>query len=108
MRNWAGPGLGLLLAVAATPATAEITTLDSALALARERAPALLAARARVAEAEGRLRTASALFAANPELEASAGPRDSDDGDTTDWEVALSQDLELAGQRGARIAAAEA
>jgi cobalt-zinc-cadmium efflux system outer membrane protein len=108
MRRWATPLLGCALLVRAHPASADDTTLERALALARERAPALLAARARVAEAEGRRVGAAVLFATNPVLELAGGPRDSDEGDTTDWEVALSQDLEIGGRRAARIDAAEA
>jgi outer membrane protein, heavy metal efflux system len=81
-------------------------TLEAALARARERSPAILSARARVDEARGRLRGASALRD-NPELESAAGRRARDLA-PTDLEVGLSQTFELGGRRGARIAGAEA
>ncbi len=83
-------------------------TLDQALALARERAPAVLSARARVDEARGRLVAASVLLRENPVIESGAGLRRSDRGDFVEADVGLTQTLELGGRRGARIDAAEA
>jgi len=83
-------------------------TLDRALALARERAPVVLAAGARVAEARAVLQGASLPLRTNPDLEVDAGPRFSSDGDTTDARAKLSQALELGGARGARIDGARA
>ena len=83
-------------------------TLDRVLALAHERAPAIVAARSRVDEARARLDGASLLLRENPELEGDAGPRLSSQGDSTDVRARLSQALELGGARGARIAGASA
>jgi outer membrane protein, heavy metal efflux system len=89
-------------------AAAELT-LEQALARARERAPRLLAAQARVQEADGRLVGAQALFAENPVVETSSGRRRRDDGGTgRDTAVGIHQGFELGGQRGARIEAAQA
>jgi len=96
--------------VAAPPSTAatDALTLERALALARERAPRILAAGVRVEEARGRLAGASIVLRENPVLEAGAGRRFSDERDTLDAAAALHQSFELSGQRGARIAGAEA
>ena len=89
-------------------ARAETLTLERMLALARERAPRILAAGARIEEARGRLTGASVLLRENPVVEAAAGPRDSDDRDTVDREVGIRQGFELDGQRRARVDGAEA
>lgn len=81
-------------------------TLDDALARARQRAPVILAARAQIEEARGRLLGASALLRHNPQLEVSGGPRVTDDGTTADAAGGLRQTFELGGQREARIAGA--
>jgi cobalt-zinc-cadmium efflux system outer membrane protein len=83
-------------------------TFEQALDLARTRAPIVLAARARIAEARGRLKGASVLFQQNPSIEAEAGPRLSGPNNFTDIDVALTQEFELGGRRSARIAGAEA
>lgn len=83
-------------------------TLERALEIARERAPSVLAARARIDEARAQLAGASRLLRSNPEIEADAGPRFSDEGDTTDVRAKLSQAFELGGARAARIDAAAA
>ncbi len=88
--------------------SAELLSLARALDIAREHAPAVLAARERVAEARGRLRGASVLLRQNPVVEAAAGPSFSRQGRSTDVDFDVRQGLELAGQRGARIAGAEA
>jgi cobalt-zinc-cadmium efflux system outer membrane protein len=44
----------------------------------------------------------------NPVVEATAGPRYSTSGDTTDYDVSIAQPLELGGRRRARIAGAQA
>lgn len=88
--------------------TVETMTLDKVLARARTRAPQILSAQGRVEEARGRLVGASVLLQENPTIDASVGPRYSATGDTTDFDVSLSQSLELGGRRGARIAGARA
>ncbi len=79
---------------------------DAVLAIARERAPVILAARARQGIAEGDL-TAARAWRHNPELELEAGPRSSPIEESWDRSVRLDQRLDLAG-RGARIDAATA
>lgn len=83
-------------------------TLDEVVRMARERAPAVLAARARVEEAQGRRQTSGVFLGTNPELETAAGPRRSDRGDYTDLEFALTQQFELGGRRRGRIDLGEA
>jgi cobalt-zinc-cadmium efflux system outer membrane protein len=64
---------------------------------------------AEVRAAKARLEGASVPLASNPELSGAAGPRDSGAaGRTLDYEVALSQRVEIGGQRGARVASARA
>jgi cobalt-zinc-cadmium efflux system outer membrane protein len=84
-------------------------TLEEALALAQQRAPALLEAAGRVAEAQGPLAGASPLLLENPTLETEAGPRTLSNGARgVDVSVGLSQSIELGGQRGVRLGAARA
>lgn len=113
----------LLLVAALAPASARAAPpgaldLRAALVTARARNADLAAARARVAEARGELTGASVLLRENPELELGAGPRWADAPGSrrhVGREAALSQRLEVAGQRGhrmdrssAEVAAAEA
>ncbi|QRK08262.1 TolC family protein [Archangium violaceum] len=84
-------------------------TLEEALALARQRAPALLEAAGRVAEARGPVAGASPLLHGNPTLEVEAGPRTQATGArTADIAVGLSQPFELGGKRGGRLEVARA
>ncbi|MFL5354533.1 TolC family protein [Archangium sp.] len=84
-------------------------TLEEALALARQRAPALLEAAGRVAEARGPVAGASPLLHDNPTLELEAGPRRLATGEIApNVVVGLSQPLELGGKRGSRLDAARA
>ncbi|QRN94733.1 TolC family protein [Archangium violaceum] len=84
-------------------------TLEEVLALARQRAPALLEAAGRVAEARGPVAGASPLLNGNPTLEVEAGPRTLATGERApDVSVGLTQPVELGGKRGARLEAARA
>lgn len=83
-------------------------TLDQALARARERAPAIVAARARIDEARGRMVAASVLLRDNPVIEAAAGPHSTANGHETDVDLAVQQAFELGGRRTARMAGAQA
>jgi cobalt-zinc-cadmium efflux system outer membrane protein len=84
-----------------------VLTLDQALNRARLKAPALLSAKARIEEAQGRLKGASILLQSNPAIEGAAGPRFSDQGRTIDGDISISQDFEAIGRRSARIAGAQ-
>lgn len=82
-----------ILFIAAAVAGAKPLTLDGALAIARERAPAIVAERLRLEEARAHAASQTRFATSNPELEASMGWRESD-GTTThdqDWEIVLSQ-----------------
>ncbi len=83
-------------------------TFQQALTMARERAPRVTVARARIDEARGRLAGAQVRFRDNPVVDASAGPRWLETGNVTDYEFGLSQTFELGNRRDARIAGAEA
>jgi len=83
-------------------------TLEQALARARERAPAIAAAKGRIDEARGRLVGASVLLRDNPEIEGSAGARITDHGELLEGSFGIRQLFELGGRRSARIAGASA
>ncbi|RKG98366.1 TolC family protein [Corallococcus sp. CA053C] len=84
-------------------------TFEAVLALARERAPALVEARARVQAARGAVAGAAPLLHDNPQLDLQAGPRRLATGARgTDVAVGLSQPFELGGQQGLRRDAARA
>jgi outer membrane protein TolC len=92
-----------MAAVLAAPVTLD---RDVVIALARERAPVILAARTRTDAAAGELAGARA-WRYNPAVEFEAGPRTTPAEETWDRSVRLEQRLDLAG-RGARIDAASA
>ena len=97
------------LATAASVASAQSTlTYQQALTMARDRAPRVAIARARIDEARGRLIGAQVRFRDNPVLDLAAGPRRLETGTVTDFEVGLSQVFELGERRAARIDAAQA
>jgi len=100
----------LLLAVAGSPVFAQSRTLtiEEAIRLAQENNPDVRSLTADVDAAKARLRGASLLFQNNPALSAATGPRSSDAGKTRDSSIQILQPVEIAGQRGARIAAAQA
>jgi cobalt-zinc-cadmium efflux system outer membrane protein len=94
------------LALAQSP---QPLTLDHALELATHQNPEVLIARAREVEARGRLTTASVRLANNPDLDLFLGSRQlSAGGSTPEVDVSLFQRVEIAGQRGLRIASATA
>ena len=80
-------------------------TLEAARAEALAANADLRAASARVEEARGRLIEAR-TYPHNPDLELELGDRDGTEGSSSDRGVGLTQELELAGQRGKRTAAA--
>jgi len=90
-------------------ATAEPLTLPRALEIVEQKNLELLAARQAVEIARGRLVKAEYLNPFNPEVAGEAGQRRLGAGGSgTDYGVALSQEVEVAGQRGKRIDAARA
>ncbi len=92
--------------LAARPATP--LPLGDALTQALERNPGLAALRSEVAAARARLDGAALPLQSNPEVQASAGPRSTPDGHFLDYSLALSQRVEVFGQRDARTEAARA
>ncbi|MEE8526585.1 MAG: TolC family protein [Thermoanaerobaculia bacterium] len=105
-------GAGLVLSALLTALGAEARessglTLDQLLEKAFAQSPVLHAERAAVEETRSELLTAR-TYPFNPELEIEAADRSGPDGSTTDRGLAISQELELAGQRRKRVAAASA
>ncbi|WP_241758717.1 TolC family protein [Pyxidicoccus parkwayensis] len=83
--------------------------MEEALALARQRAPALLEATGRVAEAQGPVAGAAPLLRDNPTVQVEAGPRTLGDGTRgLELGVGLVQPFELGGKQGARRESARA
>ena len=105
-----GLGAILLMTICARPIHGQGNpiSLRQALDLARQRAPVILSARARIEEARGRLAGAVVRFRDNPLLEFDAGPRFTNQGRIVDLNVGVSQNFELGGRRSARIAGAQA
>ena len=103
-----GLAVALLLPRSGVAQSSELS-LEEALALARQRTPALREAEGRVAEARGPVAGAAALLRDNPTVTVEAGPRTLADG-ARGWEVAagLVQPLELGGKQGARRDSARA
>lgn len=82
-------------------------TLSELLRWADTNAPALRVADAQAALGDAELEGAGALLPYNPELSLSAGGRTVAGTTTFELEAGIEQRLELAGQRGTRLAAAE-
>lgn len=104
--------LSLLLSVSAggqatAPIQPGVLTLAEARQAAIERSPAIAAAAAAVEEARGRLVTAR-TYPYNPEIEVEAASRSGGEADSTDGALGFSQEIEIGGQRGRRVAAARA
>ena len=97
-------GTALAVCLPGPSAAAEELTLERALALATQRSPAILTARARVGEAEARLR-ARPSQRGNPVLEGARGDRAAA---PADFEIGLSHTFELGGRGNARRSLEEA
>jgi cobalt-zinc-cadmium efflux system outer membrane protein len=82
-------------------------SLDSVLAYADRHAPALRVARERLGLGDAALAGAEPLLPDNPVLSVGVGPRDGSDGTHVDFTASLSQRLEIAGERGLRLEAAQ-
>ncbi|MBP7588912.1 MAG: TolC family protein, partial [Thermoanaerobaculia bacterium] len=116
LRRWRRVGAFALVSLAAplaaqTPdpllASGGSITLEQALALAFERSPQIQESAARVAFSEGVL-VGARTYPFNPVLEAERASRDDGNERTSDREIALSQEIEIAGQRGKRVDSASA
>ncbi|HET8541607.1 MAG TPA: TolC family protein [Anaeromyxobacter sp.] len=99
--------VALVAAVGAARAGEPLTPAD-AVARALAQNADVRAAEVDVRAAKARLEGAAVLLASNPEISGAVGPRDAPEGRTIDYEVAVSQRVEIAGQRGSRTAAARA
>lgn len=93
----------VLLVVASATYAEDALTIDRAVELALERSVEIAGAEADVRAARARLEGARLPFQTNPELDVGAGPRNDGGERTTDVELAISQRVELSGQRSARI-----
>ena len=108
MRSSFGAGLSALFISMAVGAVPRPLSEKEAVALALERNPDLQALAADVSAAQARLAGASPLLATNPEVSVGVGPRYRESGTITDANVEVAQRIEIAGQRGLRMQAAEA
>lgn len=89
------------------PATTSEVGLDGILAFADARSPILKVARSTRSRAEAAKIAAEILLPSNPELGFGIGPRVARGGTGTDVELSLSQQIQIAGERGLRIDAAD-
>lgn len=93
---------------APNPAAGEKVSLGGILAFADERSPVLSVARSTRSRAQAARVAASVLLPANPQLSVAAGPRFGLFGTGVDVDVTLMQQVQIAGERGLRIQAANA
>jgi cobalt-zinc-cadmium efflux system outer membrane protein len=100
-------GLVLSAALPSLGQAPAVLTWDSVVERARQSAPAILAARMRIDETRARTIGAALPFSSNPSLDIEGGPRRGS-GASTDYEVALAQDLDLPARKRARLDAARA
>lgn len=99
----------LVRVTAPAPASAEPFTLERALHIARDSNAETLAARQELEIARGRLMEAEYPIRFNPEIAGEAGRRRLAAGDSgSDFGVAVSQEVEVGGQRAKRIEEARA
>lgn len=89
------------------PAATQDVTLGGILAYADQRSPLLMVARSTRSRAEAARVAASPLLPANPEVSVAAGPRFGLAGTGVDVDVALMQQIQIAGERGLRLDAAD-
>lgn len=88
------------------PDRASSATLDELLVFADANAPAILTARARVGLAEAEIAGAQIALPANPQLSFGAGSRSAGGATGFEFEAAVQQRLEVAGEPGLRLEAA--
>ena len=108
LRLYAAVPVLVCLVQAKAGAQAVSLSLEESLARARQEAPQVLVARARIEEARGRLAGAQVRFRDNPTIDVGAGPRSTDFGTLTDLDIGFVQSFETGGRRAERIAGAEA
>ena len=89
------------------PRAGDQVSLGGILAFADHRSPLLAVARSTRSRAEAARVAASSLLPSNPELSVAVGPRFGAGGSGIDVDVTLTQQLEIAGERGLRKEAAE-
>jgi cobalt-zinc-cadmium efflux system outer membrane protein len=89
------------------PATKDEVSLGGILAYADRHSPVLAVARSTRSRALAARAAASPLLPANPELTLAAGPRLAAAGTGLDLQASLMQQIQIAGERGLRIARAE-
>lgn len=89
------------------PSTTSTLTLEQALVYADAYSPAIQTARARVGLAEAGVIGAEIVFPANPQISFGAGGRTIEGATGFEFEVAVQQQLEIAGEPGLRLDAAE-
>lgn len=89
------------------PAAGVEVSLGGLLAFADARSPALAVARSTRSAAAAERVGAELLLPANPELSIAVGPRSTGAGTGIDVEATLMQQIEIAGERGLRIEAAD-
>lgn len=101
-----------LLAVGGAPAVSSESegppslSLDEAIRLAFDRSPALKARKAELSQVEAEL-IGARTYPFNPELEVGSGDRQGPDTSSTDYEILLTQEIEIAAQRRKRISVGE-
>jgi cobalt-zinc-cadmium efflux system outer membrane protein len=108
MRSSFGAGFAALFISTAVAAAPRPLSQQEAVALALERNADLQTLAAEVSAAQARLSGASPILATNPEVSVAAGPRHFESRTSTDATVEVAQRIEIAGQRGLRMQAAEA
>ena len=89
------------------PSSTSTLTLEQLLVYADSHSPAIQTARARVGLAEAEIIGADIVFPANPQLSFGAGGRTIEGTTGFEFEVAVQQQLEIAGEPGLRLDAAE-
>lgn len=86
--------------------TAERLTLEQLLVYADVYAPSVRVARARVGLADAQVMGAEVVFPSNPQVSFGLGGRSTSTGTGFEFEAAIQQQLEVAGEQGARLQAA--
>ncbi|MFT3769286.1 MAG: TolC family protein [Minicystis sp.] len=111
----AGAVLALAAVISSSPCRAESAacgpkvTRATVVACAVRNTPAVRGERYGVEAARGRETAAGVILPSNPVLSVTAGPRSAGAGmSAVNWSASLAQEVEIAGQRGARLDAARA